>query len=211
MKYLLSQCLNYLEIISCHLLYYPYILRFYLSKKNKLKKLQVGCGNNLFPDWINADIKLKTDLIIFLQKKLPFKNNYLKLIYCEHVLEHLSYKQGIFFLKEAYRTLKEGGIIRIAMPDLDDLIEGYQTNWKKFDWINWPEYSFVKTKAEMLNIAFRWWEHQYLYNKEELARAFKEAGFKEIYFAKNSQSNVKDLINLETRVDSKLIAEALKI
>jgi predicted SAM-dependent methyltransferase len=77
----------------------------------------VGCGKNIFQGWINTDINPRSDLIIFLQKKLPFKNNYLEKIYLEHVLEHVPYRTAVFFLKEAYRTLQHGSIIRIAMPD----------------------------------------------------------------------------------------------
>ena len=170
----------------------------------------MGCGKNRFKGWINADIHPKSDLIIFLQKKLPFKANSLKRIYSEHVLEHVSYDLGVFFLKEAYRSLQQGGVIRIAMPDLDTLIDGYQNDWRKFDWISWPDFSFIKTRAEMINIAFRWWGHQHLYNKEELARALIEAGFTTFNFVERNQGNFEDLRGLETRLDSTLIVEAEK-
>ena len=115
-----------------------------------------------------------------------------------------------FFLKEAHRTLEPGGVIRVALPDLDDLIEGYCEDWRRFDWVNWPEFSFIKTKAEMINIAFRWWGHKHLYNREELLRAFLESGFSSINFEKNGKSRHPDLQGLETRIDSKLIVEAIK-
>jgi predicted SAM-dependent methyltransferase len=201
------------EIINfalCWFLFYPYIIRLRISSKRKLKRLQVGCGKNHFPEWINADIHPQSDLIILLQKRLPFKDNYLSRIYSEHVLEHVIYATGVSFLKEARRVLQAGGVLRIAMPDLDDLIEGYQDDWRRFDWVNWPEFSFIQTRAEMINIAFRWWGHQHLYNKEELPRALTEAGFSRFYFVENGQSEYTDLQGLETRIDSKLIAEAIK-
>ena len=64
-----------------------------------------GCGRNRFDNWINSDITLTSDLIIFLQKRLPFYENELDLIYSEHVLEHVSFSTGISFLKEARRVL----------------------------------------------------------------------------------------------------------
>lgn len=193
------------------LLYYPYLLKFFLFSNKKQKRLHVGCGKNYFKGWINADIDPRAELIIFLEKKLPFPDNSLERIYSEHVLEHLPYKTGIFFLQQAYRTLKPGGILRIAMPDLDDLIDGYQKDWRRFDWVNWKEFAFIKTRAEMINIAFRWWGHQHLYNQEELTRALADAGFSKFDFVEHSQSEHDDLRNLETRSDSKLIAEAIKI
>jgi predicted SAM-dependent methyltransferase len=196
--------------VSCWLLYYPYILRHRLSFKNKLQRLQVGCGQNYFDNWINADIHPKADLIVFLHKRLPFRDSFLNRIYSEHVLEHVPYATGISFLKEAFRTLAPGAVLRIAMPDLDDLIDGYQKDWRRFDWVNWPEFEFIQTKAEMINIAFRWWGHRHLYNKEELSRALSEAGFSHFYFVDHGQSEYADLTGLETRADSKLIVEAIK-
>lgn len=192
------------------LLYYPYLMRFFLFSKDKPRRLHVGCGKNHFTDWINVDIDPRAELIVFIEKKLPFSDDSLDRIYSEHVLEHVSYETGIFFLKEANRTLKTCGIIRIAMPDLDDLIDGYQKDWRRFDWVNWPEFKFIKTKAEMINIAFRWWGHQHLYNREELERALCEAGFSTFAFVEHSQSKYDDLKGLETRLDSKLIVEAVK-
>lgn len=205
-----SQIIERISLFFCSILYYPYVWRFYLTK-NKQKKLHIGCGKNIISHWINADISLKADLIIFLQKKLPFKNNYLEKIYLEHVLEHVPFKTAVFFLKEAHRTLLHGGIIRIAMPDLDDLVDGYKHNWRQFDWVNWPSHSFIKTKAEMINIAFYWWGHRHLYNQEELARALEEAGFSKFKFMEYGQSKFDDLRGLETRPDSKLIVEAVKV
>jgi predicted SAM-dependent methyltransferase len=196
--------------ILCRLLYYPCLVRYYVFLRRRPRRLQIGCGENRFEGWINADISPRSDLIIFLQRKLPFQDNFLQRIYMEHVLEHVSYPVGIAFLKEAFRVLQQAGVIRIAMPDLDDLIEGYREDWRRFDWVNWPEYSFIKTRAEMINMAFRWWGHRHLYNREELARALGEAGFRRFSFVKNGESIYEDLRGLETRLDSKLVVEAVK-
>jgi hypothetical protein len=50
-----------------------------------------------------------------------------------------------------------------------------------------------------------------LYNKEELSRALSEAGFTQVVFHEFGKSDHADLRGLETRLDSKLIAEAAKI
>jgi predicted SAM-dependent methyltransferase len=106
--------------------------------------------------------------------------------------------------------LQPGGVIRIAMPDLDDLIDSYQKDWRRSDWVNWPAHRFIKTRAEMINISFRWWGHQHLYNREELERALREAGFVQYCFRQNGESDFPDLRGLETRPDSKLIVDAVK-
>jgi len=193
----------------CFLLFYPYALYFHLTNRH-CRKLHVGCGRNILPGWINADIDPRADLIIFLERKLPFKSGSLERIYSEHVLEHVPYETAVYFLREARRTLIPGGVIRIAMPDLDELIDGYQKDWRRFDWVNLPALRFIRTRAEMINIAFRWWGHQHLYNREELERALQEAGFDRVIFRQHGESDYSDLCGLETRPESRLIVDAIK-
>ena len=185
------------------------LARYYLDR-NRSTRLHVGCGSVQLEGWVNADIDPRAQLIVNLKRRLPFPANALDRIYSEHVLEHVSAEDGVSFLREAHRTLRPGGVIRVAMPDLDDLIDGYSNDWKRFDWLHWPGHEFIRTRAEMLNIAFRWWGHLYLYNREELERRLHEAGFSSITFCEHGESIHEDLRNLETRDDSRLIAEATK-
>lgn len=92
------------------------------------------------------------------------------------------------------------------MPDLDDVIGLYKSGaWKDLDWAK-P----AKTKAAMINLAFRGWGHQHLYDREELVRAVEEAGFSVYKLCANGQSDHEDLRHLETRANSALIIEAVK-
>lgn len=215
LRRLLGGCVDrarrYANISLVYLLYYmqKWRCRFVVQPPTRL---HVGCGENFLPGWVNADISPGADLIVFLEKKLPLRSGNLDRIYCEHVLEHVQYETGIYFLKEARRALRVGGRIRIAVPDLEDLIAGYtHKDWKeRFDWAKWPEYQFISTRAEMINIAFRWWGHRHLYDRDELARALSEAGFVDFQFVKHSESAFADLSGLESRADSTLIVEAAK-
>lgn len=87
-----------------------------------------------------------------------------------------------FSLKEAYRVLRPKGALRVAMLGLDDLVDTYQNNWRCMDWVKCPEFAFIQTRAEMTYIAFRWWGHQHLYNRGELQRDLRNAGFCDIRF-----------------------------
>lgn len=209
MRTRIYELLPLLEYALAILLYPFYLARYYLFN-NTSRKLHVGCGQVRFPGWINADISPRASFILDVRFPLPFPSSYLDRIYSEHVVEHVKYPTAVRFLREAHRTLAPNGVIRIAMPDLDDLIDGYQRDWRRFDWVNWPGFAFIKTRAEMINIAFRWWGHSHLYNREELARALTEAGFSDFVFCEHSTSLHDDLRNLESRQDSKLIVEATK-
>jgi predicted SAM-dependent methyltransferase len=173
-------------------------------------KLNLGCGKAKLPLWINLDIEKGADIILDLNKGLPFKDDSIQYIYSEHVLEHFTFSEGLSLLKECFRILSHGGTMRIATPDLDHIIKKYLTDWKNQDWLTWPEYSFIQTKGMMLNIYFSWWDHKYLYNEEDLKSQLIIAKFKEIYRCEWSQSEFPLLRNLETRRDSKLIIETRK-
>lgn len=51
---------------------------------------------------------------------LPFEDQHVQLIYCSHTLEHIEESKGLKFLKECYRILKKGGVLRVALPNTDN-------------------------------------------------------------------------------------------
>ena len=98
-----------------------------LCSAGKPVKLHIACGRNYKEGWINIDIsrKVRKDFRIDINKGLPFPNRSVDFIFSEHFIEHLSYDKGLFFLKEAHRILKPGGVIRTAFPDIDKIIDSY--------------------------------------------------------------------------------------
>lgn len=176
-----------------------------------MKKLNIGCGEVHFDGWVNIDINPgKADLVYDVRNPMPYSNNSVDFIYNEHFIEHLDVRDGLKFLQECYRVLRPGGMLRIATPDLDYIIFRYFFFWRKQGWIKKYGYDWVKTRAELMNINFREWGHQYLYNKEELGRRLREAGFEKIKKAAWGKSKWPELTKLETRKESRLILEAVK-
>lgn len=90
-------------------------------------KLHLGCGKRYLPGYIHIDladyphIDYKHDI-----KTLPmFEDCSVDLIYASHVIEYFDRIEVITVLKEWYRVLKEGGILRIAVPDFEALVQVY--------------------------------------------------------------------------------------
>ena len=211
-KSLLRMALQTYRIVYGRLTPLSPINRFKVIKFKKMKtlRLNIGCGKVKLAGWVNIDIEPGADLVIDIKKGLPFNDNSVDFIYCEHVLEHFTYEEGEEVLREFQRCLKKRGCIRIAMPDIDYIIQKYNANWKNQDWLSWPEYEFIKTRGQMLNISFRWWGHKYLYNEEDLRNQLTSIGFKKIIRCEWGKSKYDELCNLETRKDSKLIIEVEK-
>ncbi|MEO5998771.1 MAG: methyltransferase domain-containing protein [Chitinophagaceae bacterium] len=94
---------------------------------NKLPFLNVGCGSSFHKDWTNVDFISTGEGVIAhnLLNGIPFPDNSFDVVYHSHVLEHFSKNDGIKFMSECYRVLKNGGILRIAIPDLEKIIQEY--------------------------------------------------------------------------------------
>lgn len=60
-----------------------------------------------------------------LRRGIPFDNEIFHFIYCAQFIEHLRKKEVSPFLKECYRTLVTGGIIRVVTPDLERMVLNY--------------------------------------------------------------------------------------
>ncbi|OGP66786.1 MAG: hypothetical protein A2031_01705 [Deltaproteobacteria bacterium RBG_19FT_COMBO_43_11] len=185
-----------------------------IKQKCKPYKLNLGCGKIRFEGWINIDSDASlsnADFCWDLRNGIPFEDFSCELIYCEHFLEHLPVHQGLGFLKECYRVLNVGGALRIAMPSLEYIIQKYcSKDWRDQVWLTWPQYQFIQSRAEMINIAFRWWGHEWLYDREELNRRLKDAGFHNVTNQEWGKSEINGLRNRESRKDSILICEVWK-
>ncbi len=184
-----------------------------LSRANFPLKVNVGCGNEPFPGWINLDLDPATpaDILWDLTDGLLFPDDSCAFIYSEHFLEHIPVQQGVRFLSECRRSLQPGGIVRIGVPCVQDVVRQYYENiWPKQPWLEKYGYSWIKTRAECINISFRDWAHQWLYDLEELDRRLREAGFSRIESAGWGESKYPELRKRETREETLLICEATK-
>ena len=183
-----------------------------LARFSRPYRLNLGCGSAKFEDpWINIDIDHGADVRWNLTSPLPIEDSSCLLIYSEHVLEHFSPEQGAALLSECYRLLIPGGVLRIAMPSLEQVARKYlSAEWREQEWLGWPGYESIETPAEMLNIALRAWGHQWVYDSTELFRRLRDAGFSSFRTVDFRQSDEAQLRNRETRRDSLLICEAIR-
>lgn len=97
-----------------------------LIKKAILKTLSaLNCVNDAILQYIveypdDIDIR-KCDVT----KGLLFKDSTVDCIYTNNMLEHLTEEDFMFVIKDCYRVLKKGGILRLVVPDLSQHIAKY--------------------------------------------------------------------------------------
>jgi hypothetical protein len=76
--------------------------------------LNVGAGSVVIDGYTPLDIKTGTEA-----GKLPYADESVDEVYASHVLEHIARADTISTLREWIRVLKPGGIIRVAVPDME--------------------------------------------------------------------------------------------
>lgn len=94
---------------------------------NKMNYLNVGCGNKIHEAWFNLDMATENPHVSScnLLKGIPFPDDHFEVLYHSQVLEHFPKDKAPFFIKECWRVLKPGGIMRVVVPDLENIVNEY--------------------------------------------------------------------------------------
>jgi predicted SAM-dependent methyltransferase len=89
--------------------------------------LNLGCGRRFAPGWTNVDFTATGEGVIAhdLTEGIPFPEGSFDGVYHSHVVEHLPKSCVLPFLQECYRVLRPQGVLRIAVPDLEQLARTY--------------------------------------------------------------------------------------
>ncbi len=239
-----------------------------IMEKFSISGLNCGSGLSLNKEpWINTDLmpisdgennRTSPDTIAYIQSihdsstylfiehdaryPYPFTDETFQWISSEHFIEHITPFQAVQWLKECFRLLKRGGVLRISTPDLELYMKGY-LQWRNSfllnhnknvmeifsqilkrggiadhyvqdDLLAWmsaanPSASQEELQAMfqnssdpslilkcmqhnstrpafMINQAFRFWQHQWIYDFDELKFAAEKAGFNSKYMKKSS-------------------------
>ena len=92
------------------------------------KYINLACGPVFIgsPDWANFDFVAASGVQqVDLLGRLPLTDNFAKLVYSSHFLEHIPKPQVESFLREFLRVLQPGGVIRLVLPDLENMARTY--------------------------------------------------------------------------------------
>lgn len=161
-----------------------------------IKALHLGCGENILRGWLNTDLYGHgTVSQLDASEPFPLESNTLDYIFSEHMFEHLPYERGKGMLKECYRTLKPGGVLRLTIPTLDFLIKLYNEPYKEEhqQYARWSLQQFAPQMyvdsvqqykcipmALVLNNFMHLWGHQMIYDISLLCKMLESVGFENV-------------------------------
>ena len=196
----------------------------YIARRKKIERgtnlsVNVGCGPLGKKGWINLDLMNMPNLSLRYdcRKSLPFRENSVGRIRCEHFFEHLDRPGQVpLFLESCFKALRKGAVLRIVVPDSRRFLLAYQTG-KKEDWaaLGWDLDNLPNgfhTEMDIINDVFRQCEeHLYAYDFETLEVVLGEAGFDKIIkseFGMSTDPELRD--DLPNHKPHSLYVEAIK-
>jgi predicted SAM-dependent methyltransferase len=148
-------------------------------------------------------------------KKIPLPDDSVEVLYSSHMLEHLDREEARLFLKEAWRVLKPGGIIRLVVPDLEKLVEEYLTSKDADKFIEKTllgkrKPKSIKEKLYYLIVGDR--GHFWMYDGKSLCKLLTEIGFKRVTILPPGKTMIPDPgpLNLREREDESVYVEGVK-
>jgi SAM-dependent methyltransferase len=185
-----------------------------MNLSNNFKKYNLGCGTHIYNDFLNVgfwehlahgslykDINGTVNTFMLnhdLRNGIPANNDSLELVYHSHMLEHLSYVDGMNFLKECYRVMQPGSKMRILVPDLELWINAYTSDNKFFfnEYRKILDNDIYVTNGSIFMGMLHNHDHKCGYDYESLKWILEFIGFNNIVrtlYADGSISNIKDL------------------
>jgi predicted SAM-dependent methyltransferase len=189
-------------------------------------KLHLGCGAKIVPGWLNADkFRWQADIYLNAYRRLPFRDTCFMVIYSEHMIEHLKVDRIRFFLREVYRVLTNGGVLRVTCPDLELFARRYVANDREFFQpiiahfqaraaAGLPQYWVVRHKggAFMSRAVQRFYHHRWMYDFETLESCLREIGFGRVIKQAYRQSVMAETAALDSpeRAFETLYIDAIK-
>jgi SAM-dependent methyltransferase len=153
--------------------------------------LHLGCGNVNDPRFINIDLVPAAHIhyVRRIDDLSPFSDKSVDFIYASHCLEHIPYLRVPTVLSEWYRVLKDGGILRLSVPDFDLLLNIYCESGKDIEAIIMP---LLGGQDSKYNIHFS------VFTEASLNSSLKKAGFKEIRKWDSDGSSLTSLSDLSS-------------
>ncbi len=175
--------------------------------------VNIGCGPNALPGWINLDAARgdQIDIVWDLRHGLPFRDQSCTAVFGEHVIEHIPKEGAEFLLRECHRVLQPGGVVRLSTPDAGRFLKAYVNDQ---DFLNDPRFPDpADTPMDRVNMMMReFGQHLWCYDIESISLLLKKAGFSSIRAQKFGESSHPRMqgLDLKERAFESLYVEGIK-
>jgi predicted SAM-dependent methyltransferase len=130
---------------------------------------------------------------------IPFRDASVDFVFSSHFLEHLDQPAALRLLRDSYRALRPGGVIRVCVPDLEKAVTFYLAGERE----RFLGYFFDDRRNDRHR-------HRSMYDFDALRMALCAAGFVDVKRCDFRAGRTPDLHQLDNRSDESLYVEAIR-
>jgi SAM-dependent methyltransferase len=174
--------------------------------------VNVGCGRNVQPGFFNIDFRFYegVDMAHDLRKPLPVASGVVRGVFSEHCLEHLDIKDARLVLRELYRVMAPGAVLRVSVPDGETYIRSY-VDGAPMPYAEADGLDAGYTPIMSINRIFYGSHHRFIYDFSTLALLLADSGFSQVTRVAFRQGRDETLlIDQEARRAESLYVEAVR-
>jgi SAM-dependent methyltransferase len=187
----------------------------WLSQHLRLRRAAEAAG--VLPEWASETEWPENIVVHDLRKPLPFPSGSAAAIYGSHVLEHLYLVEAERLLRECFRVLRSGGLLRLVVPDLRAVVDEYlgerpfadseqkAAGLSAADRMN-ERLGLRDRRPPKGNRAYRVYaalkdfhSHKWMYDAESLTARVEAAGFMEVRRLGYLESGIEGIEEVELR------------
>lgn len=134
---------------------------------------------------------------------LPIPDASVRLLYCSHVLEHLTLDELRQALRNCYRHLQSGGIFRFVLPDLEFMSRQYLNSTESDAALEFMRGTWMGIEHRQRNLRgfLKEWlgnsQHLWMWDYKSLGRELSAVGFEDIRRAEFGDSGIAEFSELE--------------
>lgn len=173
-------------------------------------KISLGAGGVRLSGWVHVDFDpdCRPDLRVDLSGPLPFGDACAEFLHSEDFIGQLSFAQARLFLRECYRLLKPGGVLRLLTPDLEQLVRAYVDRDLGLKQL-WDREVGIPletgTLGELVHAALTFADQKSFYDEETLRALLEPIGFA-VERVRCQESRYPELRNLDYRTPQNAIS-----
>ena len=180
--------------------------------RSGVRRLNWGCGACGERGWINSDQKKGPgiDLSCDIREGLPLETDSIDYAVSIHALPEVPYPGLVPVLQELRRVIKPGGVLRLALPDLEKGFQAYHRNDRDYFLI--PDED-MRSLGGKLVLQLIWYGYsRTLFTHDFIEELLQKAGYRSVSRCefKQTESPYPEIVQLDNREAESLFVEAIK-
>lgn len=160
-------------------------------KSGERFKVVFGGHWSQLPDWLVLS-EIRQDIT----KPLVFASASVDVVFSEHVIEHIGFKEGVSFMRESLRILKPGGTFRVVCPVIEKILSFSPVERRDWEYLRGTECfypvnrDFFKelqfdgfnefNQVFLINRIFTGHGHKFIWSAALMAKVLSSIGFRSV-------------------------------